>query len=379
MIQSLMADIMFYYSAAILPATISFQQLSPSPICDAVSKTELTKLDEIYVATTENVSFAKDNAKREFERGLDTDTYSIADEVFENLEVPVLTLNPFYFVDYKDVNSTTYNYLRAALDTGNVALYGSNKTWTYQEEESENENGTKTVTLKDDGGEYSTDDNGVNTLSTESKSVFVFKTVRAIDSSEIDSIFRPDILLSLEAGDTAQLIVTRSPENRYWWNNKSGDGNTYASLEEYITSYEYSSATENLEQGVLYHAHEKKTIIFAAGSTGLSGTLVEVAFKGNVLLTNNAGTWSIETITDDGDTDYDVISLKPILCGYEPMFYKLDDEDHMILGNFDEVEGRIGAEIVFSESLKDKLKVFFIDHAILDVDPETDNGDNGWK
>ena len=50
---------------------------------------------------------------------------------------------------------------------------------------------------------------------------------------------------------------------------------------------------------------------------------------------------------------------------------KLDVMGHIIQGEHSDVAGEITANIQFSESLKDKLKAYFVDNAILDIDPDT--------
>lgn len=346
--------------------TISYP-VSASPVCPVGVQTELVSLEEIVAAVSDNVGFKEDNGRRYFQTRLDTDMYMIGDDLFGSLAALETPLNPMYFVDYEDVDLGSY--VRAELETGEIALYENNNTWGYQEERIENNNGIKSIQTGGETGDYSTDENSTNNLTIGGQSVFTFKAVHSISNSEMINMLEPAIGLTSNTDNTAQLIVTKTLETQYWWNNQSLDINTYASLEEYITFKAYDSSAVDLMEGVLYSQNGSKTIIFAEGSTGLSGTLVEVAYSGNVLLNEDAGTWSIETITDEGMT-YDVVVLETTICGYQGGLYRLEG-DLIIQGSFDELAGDIDAEIMFSEGLKDELKAFFIEDAILDVDPST--------
>ena len=201
--------------------------------------------------------------------------------------------------------------------------------------------------------------------------VFAFKSVRIITESEINNILEnAGIMLTLDDHDTAQMIFTKETMTEYqWWGPV--DQNSYADLAAFISANEYnSSATQFNNSGVLRTPNWQKVIIFAENSAGQqSGTLIEIDRQTNAILNDNAGTWKIQNIDDNGN-NYDIIVAKTTLCGYEDQIFKLDGTT-VIQGQIGNEAGVIGAEFTYSESLKDKLENYFVAHAPLDIDPST--------
>ncbi len=262
-------------------------------------------------------------------------------------------------------------YVEAELETAEISFVESNTTWGYNEEQVRNENGVKTVEYESDGGDYSVNADQSLRIGIGGESFLDYKSVRDINYTEMDTILKnADINLTLDAGDKAQLQFEKSLVLDAWWNDKSYDPDTYANLHDFIAVHEYNSSKDYLDRGVLYREGGHATIIFAQGSAaGNSGKLVEVSWE-NQLLTNDAGTWHIETMTDDNDIDFDALVLDPTLCGYENRMFKLGDQNHIYEGSIDSEPGDINANIQFNDSLKEKLKTYFIQHSILDVDPK---------
>ena len=144
----------------------------------------------------------------------------------------------------------------------------------------------------------------------------------------------------------------------------------YANFNEYILTREYNSSNEGYANVMLYTPSEAG-ITFAAGSSEVdSGTLVEINRELNELLTETAGTWSIETITDEGN-EYDILILEPILCGYRKTIYKLGTDGNIYRGGQEETLNEIGAEIIFNESFNNKMETYFIENAPLDINAST--------
>ena len=136
MFQSLKADMMFYYSAAILPSIAAQGQASPA----CPPPTLLNDVDGVYSAIADNLSFAEQDGRRMFDTELDNTKYVI-DETFYIDEANISIMSPMYYVYYEDANTTYETRAEFEISQGNIE---SNMTWSYQEARVENNNGVKT-------------------------------------------------------------------------------------------------------------------------------------------------------------------------------------------------------------------------------------------
>ena len=342
--------------------------IGPTPVCTAAS---LSTVEAVYTTLTDNLSFVYSNfGQRAFEAELDTKTYTIDPDLYTP-SVSVTELDPMYIVRYSDREWLTFSgdtFVEVRLSSTQVKL-NTNGTWFYDDSKSGNDRGYKYLASESESGTYLREADGSNTLNIGGDAVFSLKAVREISESEINNIFKNiGIMLTLAPGDTAQLNLIKELETYYdWWG--LADGNNYASLNDYIVSKEHNaSLTQFYDNGVLWTAIWQKVIIFAGASSGqTSGDLVEIDRQTNEILTD-AGTWRIETITDDQGATYDIIITEPTLCGYEKRIFKLDGSGMIIQGQREEA-GVVGAELAFSDSLKDKLGDYFISVSPLDIDP----------
>ena len=177
------------------------------------------------------------------------------------------------------------------------------------------------------------------------------------------------ISLTLDSSDTAQLNLTKELMNNLdWWG--AIDDSTYNSLDEFIAAYSLDSTASRYDGNQIVNGQSwQKVILFAENASGnTSGTLVEIDRETNAVLTDSAGTWSIENITDDSGNTFEVVVVSPILCGYEEKIFRLDGTT-VIQGQIDARAGEVGGEFAFSQSLKDKLEDYFISEAPLNIDP----------
>jgi hypothetical protein len=293
-------------------------------------------------------------------------------------------LNPAYFVDFSDENDTYTNEtgalvedLRARLEVVEIGFNEGNHTIHYDRYEVRNENNNKERHDRVFDGNYTNGE--ANSYRLPKGGGMDYKIVRFITQTEIGSaLTRAGIDLTLDADDTAQLGLMQELVDTYWLNlGQSFDHRDYDDLSAFIATHSYDSHNDHLDGGVLYQdGGGGTTIIFAEGSSGTSGTLVEAAWDGNRLLTDAAGTWHTGRLTIEG-TEYDVVVLKPTLCGYEERIFQVDTNGEVHQGGPQTKEGKIKAKVQFSPTLAEKLKEYFVNHALLDVDPDT-GGSTGY-
>ena len=335
--------------------------LSPTPVCE---KSTLSTEDEVATQVLNDINFTAIDGNREFDPKLDSTKYTIDNTLFDNAIFIDTYLNPAYVVKYSD----SLNDVVAKLKLSKIEFDESNETWHYQEVKVYNHNGYKTKEQKEVDGNYTNDDD--NSSYIISAIGIEYKIVREITKDEMqDSLDSAGISLTLEDNDTAQLQLEKKLIDKfswYWTNNE----HSYSSLDDLITAYSYDSSSNYLNGGLLHGDRGDVTIIFAEGSSGDSGTLVEVAWDGNALLTEEAGTWHKSTTIIDG-IEHNITILEATLCGYNSEVLMLDEEGYVIHGEQEAKAGEIDAKIQFSEDLADKLKVYFVEHAILDVDPDS--------
>ena len=345
--------------------------LGPTPACPLV---QLDTIGDVYTTIANSLSFSvNDRGEREFDAELDQDAYEI-DTVLDTATA-VTGLNPMFMVYYYEetrMTSTGDTFIQAEMDHTEISLDDGNATWNYDDFASGNDRGYKYLASESAGGSYTVDANGSNILSIDGEGpVFAFKAVRLITQSEINNILETaGIHLTLDGDDTAQMNFTKELMTEYqWWGPL--DQESYADLAAFISANTYNSSdTQFYNSGVLRTQNWQKVIIFAEGSAGQqSGTLIEIDRQTNAILNDNAGTWEIRNIDDDGD-NYDIIVAETTLCGYQDQIFKLDGMT-IIQGQIENEAGVIGAEFAYSESLKDKLENYFIAQAPLDIDPST--------
>jgi len=343
--------------------------LAASSVCTATS---LTTLDEILSAISS--SMVNDGGSwMSFEAALWVSEYNIPSSLFTNTSVIEPSLNPMYFIEYEDNQVDN----RAKLRVTEIAQFDSNSTWTYFGEKVRNENGWKSIESEGGEGNYTVElDNSFLFTVDGGMPVYNYKPVQALTYTEIGTMLSNNgIDLTLDSADTAQLNLNSAASSRYWWNNWSDNNfGPYNNLNEFISAKAYVTDTP-YSGGVLYNnSGQQASITFAEGSSGTSGTLIEVSYQDGSVLTYTAGTWEIKTITDsESEEIFAILIVDPILCGYQRRLYKLDSNGYIIYGDYDELEGEVDAEIAYSESLKTKLQAYFIQKANddlgLDVDP----------
>jgi len=330
----------------------------------------INTVEGVYTTLTSNLSFDYNNGRRNFEPELDINNYTIDPALYVS-STDVTGVNPMYMVWYNEQTwqTPTGDTFESVEMSPTEVLLNGDGSWSYADQKSGNDRGYKYVGSQGESGTYVVENDGSNTLSINSEEVFSLKIVRNITENEINNIFENiGIMLTLEAGDTAQLHLSKELMDNYnWWGPV--DGNTYTSLNDFIVAKEHNvSQTQFYDNAVLSTPTWQKVIIFAEGSSGqTSGTLVEIDRQTNEILTDTAGTWNIETITDDQGATYNIIVAESTLCGYEKRIFKLDGSTIM-QGQRDEA-GVIGAELGLSSTLKDKLLNYFITEAPLDIDP----------
>jgi hypothetical protein len=139
-----------------------------------------------------------------------------------------------------------------------------------------------------------------------------------------------------------------------------------ATLHEFVISREYNASATGYINAVLYSDASNHGLVFASNSSDSAGILIEIDTSNNTILNNDAGTWKIETITNDGET-FDILSVETTLCGYDNVYYRFDTNGNRLRGEKEETAGEIKAKIVYGESLYAKLKQYFIDNASVDI------------
>jgi hypothetical protein len=353
--------------------------ISASPVCTV---TTLSSVDDVYNTIADEISFTLENGERFFDAEIDTDDYEI-DSALYGSSTAVSGLNPMYMIYYREqtrVTSTGDTFVEAEMSNTEVGLSDSNDSWYYDESESANDRGYKYLDEEGESGTYVEETDGSNTLSIpdeddpeNSVPIFSFKVVRNISNSEIDSILgNAGINLTLDDADTAQMQLTKELITEYdWWGPV--DQNNYTDFDAFIAvkSHDSNETYFDWNKQLLHSRSGQRIIVFAEGSGGTSGSLVEVNTQDNTILTDNAGSWEIRNITDDEGDTYDILVATPVLCGYEERIFKLDGGT-VIQGEIDSKANEIGAEFSFSESLSDKLQEFFIGEAPLDIDPDNE-------
>jgi hypothetical protein len=352
--------------------TIHFP-VGPTPVCTV---TQLTTLEEVYNAITNDLSLTSENGERRFEAELDNDAYIIDPDLYVN-STAVNGLNPMYMIRYDERTWTTQSnesFTEVDMSLTEVGLYDSNDTWYYIDSRSGNDRGYKYLASEGAGGSYTVEDDGSNTLSIEDEGeIFSFKIVQTIGTSDINTILEnAGINLTLEDTDTAQMHLSKELVTYYdWWG--PFDDQSYADFDAFVQAFSYdSNANEAYGQELVHNnATWQKGILFAENSAGnTSGILVEVDRQSNNILVDDAGSWEIRSITDSesGET-YQILDIRPTLCGYKKKIYKLEGTT-IVQGQIDDEAGVVNAELAFSESLKNKLQAFFIDEAPLNIDPD---------
>ena len=352
--------------------TIHFP-VGPTPVC---SVTQLTTLTEVYDALTGGLSFTLENGYRGFNAEIDQDAYVIDPNLYTT-STALNGLNPMYMVRYEErtwMTQSNDTFVSVEMSATEVGLDSTNYAWYYNEDQNGNDRGYKYLVSESDGGSYSVETDGSNTLSIGGTPVFSFKIVRDISTSEIDTVLtNAGVLLTLDSNDTAQMHLSKELMSSYnWWG--AADTNTYTDLGAFITAKSYDSSATYFDWGraVFYGPSGAKTVLFAAGSSGTNGTLVEVNTQDNAILTSNAGTWEIRTVTDDQGQSYEILDVDIILCGYNDRIFKHDAGNSTVIeGEIDTEANIISAELSFSASLKDKLQQFFITNESLNIDPQS--------
>lgn len=344
--------------------------VGPTPVCTIQT---LSTVDDVYNAVANDLSFALENGERRFEAEIDKDAYVI-DPMFYGDTAAVSGMNPMYMVYYEERTWTTYlndTFIEAQMGSTEVGFFESNSTWYFDDQGSGNDRGYKYLQSEGESGSYVIESDGSATLQVGGMDVFSVKVVRTISTSEINNILEnAGISLTLTDSDTAQLNLTKELMNHLdWWG--ALDSNTYNSLDAFIAAYSRDSTALRYDGNQIVNGPSwQKVILFAENSAGnTSGTLVEIDRETNAILTDNAGTWNIENITDDSGNTFEVVVVSPILCGYQKKIFRLDGTS-IIQGYLDRA-GEIGGEFAFSQSLKEKLEAYFVENAPLDIDPTT--------
>ena len=344
--------------------------VGPTPVCTVQS---LSTVEEVYNTIANNLSFTLENGERRFEAEIDKDAYVI-DSVLYGDAAAVSGMNPMYMVYYEERTRITYlgdTFIEAQMGSSEVGFFESNSTWYFDDQGSGNDRGYKYHQSEGESGSYVIESDGSATLQIGGTDIFSVKVVRTISTSEINNILESaGISLTLTDSDTAQLNLSKELMNYLdWWG--ALDENSYANLDAFIAAYSHNSNLSRYEgNAIVYGQSWQKVILFAENSSGnTSGTFVEVDRDTNTVLTDNAGTWSIENIIDDSGNSFEVIVVNPILCGYQKKVFRLDGTS-IIQGYLDRA-GEIGGEFAFSRSLKEKLEAYFVENAPLDIDPAT--------
>ena len=343
--------------------------VGPTPVCTVQT---LSTVDDVYNAIANDLSFTVENGERRFKAEIDKDAYVIDPTLYSDAAA-INGMNPMYMVYYEERTWTTYlndTFIEAQMGSTEVGFFDSNSTWYYDDQGSGNDRGFKYLQSEGESGIYTIENDGSATLQIGGTDVFSVKAVRIISTSEINNILESaGISLTLDSSDTAQLNLTKELMNNLdWWG--AIDDSTYNSLDEFIAAYSLDSTASRYDGNQIVNGQSwQKVILFAENASGnTSGTLVEIDRETNAVLTDSAGTWSIENITDDSGNTFEVVVVSPILCGYEEKIFRLDGTT-VIQGQIDARAGEVGGEFAFSQSLKDKLEDYFISEAPLNIDP----------
>jgi hypothetical protein len=339
-----------------------------SPLCQA--QTLITIAD--ILDAIEAGMMKEENGWVEFEAAIHSgQEYVIPATLFTDTQTIAGSLNPMFDVKYEQKdweNSVRFNVM-------SLERYENDHNWSALSTTAENKDGIKSIRSEVHEGNYTDEADGSYLWMVGASPVFHYKPVQILDSTEIDAMFQNNgIVLALSASDTAQLNLSKNTENGFWWNHSVDTSASYNDLQAFITAKAYVDG-QPWSSGLQHSRYSSVSITFAEVSSGNSGTLVEVSDQSGEILTANAGTWHIETITDNGET-FDVIILKPILCGYDyNSLRRLDGQGYVLGGGIAEREGDIGAKIIFNYSLKEKLKDYFVQKALddkgVDIDPDT--------
>jgi len=339
-----------------------------SPLCQA--QTLITIADILDAIEADMMQ--EENGRVEFEAEIPSgEEYVIPATFFTDTQTIAGSLNPMFDVKYEQKDWE--NSVR--LTVGTFERYENDHNFSALFEQVEHKDGFKSIRTAVLEGNYTDEVDGSYLWTVDASPVFHYKPVQMLDSTEIGTMFQNNgIVLTLSASDTAQLNLNRNTENRFWWDNWVDTSASYNDLQAFITAKAYVDG-QPWSSGLQHSRYSSVSITFAEGSFGNFGTLVEVSDQSGEILAANAGTWHIETIIDNGVT-FDVIVLQPTLCGYDyNSLRRLDAQGYVIRGGIEELEGDIGASMMLSDSLKEKLQDYFVQKALddkgVDVDPDT--------
>jgi len=342
--------------------SISFPAL-PSPVCTA---TALNDIESVYSTIAGNIDFSVKadshaaNGLKTFTTRLDTEEYEIFADVYTSAAGNTALANAYEIYDEDYIGDEVY------LDSMLIALNEADHKWTYTEEEIVNDDGQF---------KYGREENGTYTVNgTEIvlDAGFNLKYVRDISANEMQTMLdNAGISIALDESDTAQLLFMKTMEDKYDWNNQSvapnpsPDNSPITTLNEFVSSHEYNASATGWVSTVLY-GYSGHGMVFAEGSSGDTGIMVEIDSENNTILNNNAGTWKIETISNHGET-FDILSVETTLCGYDNAYYRFDENENLLRGEKEDKAGEIKAKIVYGDSLYTKLKQYFIDNASVNI------------
>ena len=342
--------------------SIQFPAL-PSPVCNAIT---LNDIESVSNTIADNIDFTAkadshaSNGLKTFTTALNTDKYKVLTDVYTNAigNTALATSHELFVEDYVDE--------QVYLDSMIITLNDANSEWIYTEEEIANDNGKY---------KYSREENGTYTINGTEVALDAginLKYVRELTANEMETMLvNGSVNITLDVSDTAQLMLMKTIEDQYDWEidysapppNPEG-GNT--TLQEFVISREYNASATGYINAVLYSNASNHGLLFEADSSANAGILVEIDTANNTVLNSDAGTWSIETITNNGET-FDILSVETTLCGYDNTYYRLDTNGNMLRGEKEEESGEIKAKIVYGQSLYDRLKQYFIDNASVDI------------
>jgi hypothetical protein len=353
---------------------ISFP-IEPSLECNTTTLSSIDDIVNAIVNRSIDVYKNDDTEKRFKTRIKPKYGYIISEDLFEDSNIDIgLAINPFYFVKYEESNH--HNYQTVELETTRVYFNESSNSWGFRESKVENYNGDKYSKTKGAEGSYEkSQSNGSYALSIGEEHIIDFKLIKVIDTTTLQNMFNQmDINISLEDSDKAALLIEKQISTEYYWEEDRAEEEniTANSLSDIIDRFKYDSSKEDGYDYDMFHNRNtyKKTIVFAADSTGNSGRLVEVYTPNNTIISNDAGTWEITSVESDSGNSYEVLIVKPKLCGYhyneyEPKVFKISN-GLAVEGDVD-IAGTTEANFVYSSSLAAKLKDYFEEYAPLDV------------
>ena len=201
--------------------------------------------------------------------------------------------------------------------------------------------------------------NGVYTIynDTNTTAQEEIKFVKEFAGDELNNL---DLNVTFDSNDKASMILTKALTTYYDWNEPQQDWGsstpiTYSSLESFISAH--SNGYFTTKEG-----YNNVGIAFASGSTGTSGTLVEVTNTGTTI-TTNAGTWSITN---------GILNLNITVSGYNytPAF---TIKDTVVWRGEKRLAGNLQAGILFNTTALSKLVNKYIGTSAPDTTEFTEN------